>query len=73
MTVQVTATGDLGPDLSITAKVFTDVIDIRFDYDNSVIAITHGNPTQVTTTIAITEITTVTDTISGGNHTWVIS
>lgn len=68
----VTFTGQLGPGLTITAKVFSNVTDVDFQIDRGVLQITHGIPQQITH-LELSNTATVTDTISSGNHTFTIS
>lgn len=72
MTAQVTLTGITGPDQDITANLLTDVKEIKFDFGHGVAFITHGAPER-TTQVALTGLTTISDSISGSSHSWTIS
>lgn len=67
---QVTMTGPVGPAKTMTAQVFTDVTNVNLDLVKKVAQITI--PGRIVE-MDIAATTTVTDTITGGNHVMVIS
>lgn len=68
---QLTFTGKTGPDRTLTAQVYTGVKNLYLDFDRSVVQLTDGNGDIQELDLA--GRTVLTDTISGGNHTIVIS
>ena len=75
-TFQATVTGVTGPGRSITAMVFTGVTNINFDYLAQIASITYtpnGQSTPKTIQVMLDTLTTISDTISAGNHAWTLS
>ncbi len=69
---KVTYTGVIGPGTALTSAVFNDVTDLRLHLSRGVAEITYGTPSQIAI-VEISATTTLTDTISSGAHTIVIS
>lgn len=67
-----TFTGQLGPGNSVTAYVFSDVTEANFNFANGTLQITHGTPKR-TQTLELSNIATLTDTITAGVHALVLS
>lgn len=57
-----TVTGKVGPGLTMTAQVFDDVKGIEFDFEHSMIRISHG---ILLSQVAYSGVTTVTFSING--------
>lgn len=69
---KVTYTGVIGPGTTLTSAVFNDVTDLRLHFSRGVAEITYGTPSTIAC-VEISATTTITDTISSGAHTIVIS
>ena len=71
MAATATATGVVGPAITLTAGVFTNIILVVFDTVKNILRLTddagHIND------IAITSATTITATKSGSTYTFVVS
>jgi hypothetical protein len=67
---QVTVTGKVGPNISITAGVFANVTQFDMNSDNNILTIWQGTKA---TAVSITSATTITVTVSGGQYTVSIS
>ncbi len=72
MSNKVTYTGVIGPGTTITSAVFNDVTILHLDFARGVAEITYGTPSKIAC-VEISATTTLTDTISSGAHTIVIS
>lgn len=68
----VTVTGKLGPGKSVTSLVFSNVVDLDFQFDREVIAIKQSTKTTITE-FDFADIATVTFSISGSTVTVTIS
>jgi hypothetical protein len=68
---QATVTAAVGPGLTATAIVITDIVDIDFDLPGEVLSLTLTNG-QVRT-FALTGSNTITLTASGGTYTLTIA
>ncbi len=71
MPATVTLTGKAGPELTLTATVFTGVTNISIDTDKSMIQLQQGGVTL--SPISVAAASTVTSTKSGNTWTLVIS
>jgi hypothetical protein len=67
-----TLTGNHGPGLTMTAKVFNNITKIEFDLVNNLVDIEYSQPVR-NIRMALTGVTTVTDTITNGQHSFVVS
>lgn len=72
MPATVTVTGKAGPDVTVTAGVFPNVVGVKFDCVVNVLELTQSDPNRVLQ-IAITAATTITATKSGSTYTFTIS
>lgn len=68
-----TLTGVHGPGLTMTAKVFNNVTGIHYNFQEGTLAIDYDAPPTKTVRIALAGLTTITHTISGGQHTLTVS
>jgi len=68
----VTVTGKVGPGLTLTAGVFTNVSDLHFNFANELVQITQTEPNKITD-VDVTAATTITMTVSGATYTVSIS
>lgn len=71
MTSTITVTGTSGPGKTLTAQQFTDVSKWEVNSAQNLLTMYFGGETFVT--VDISDATTFTVTISGGNYTVVIS
>lgn len=73
MPSQVTLTGPTGPARTMTAQVFQNASQVILDLDRKIIQVvqSQGRVTPIEMDIAAT--TTITDTITSGNHAIVVS
>ena len=71
MAATVTVTGVVGPAVTLTAGVFTDVLTVQFDCVANVLTLYFENGR--TFQVAITSATTITATKSGSTYTFTIS
>lgn len=72
MASQVTVTSKTGPAQTVTALVLSDVVSMNFDLVRDILQVTQvgvANPKE----FDISVTTTITDAVSSGNHTWVVS
>jgi hypothetical protein len=69
---KITYTGVIGPGTTLTSAVFNDVACLQLDFLKGTAQITYGTPSK-TAIVAISATTTITDSISSGAHTIVIS
>lgn len=67
---QVTATGKMGPNLTLTAAVFNNVTQFDMNSDTNILSIWQGTKA---THVSISAATTVTCTVSGGQYTLTVS
>lgn len=67
---QVTVTGKVGPNITITAGVFANVTQFDMNSDSNILTIWQGTKA---TAISITSATTITCTVSAGQYTLTIS
>lgn len=67
---QVTVTGKIGPGVTVTTVVFSNVTSFAINTDNEILSIIQ---TDKRTDIDITAATTITITVSGNNYTVSIS
>lgn len=70
MAATVTVTGSIGPDVTLTAKVFSNVSSFKVNPDLGLLEIDQSG---AITAIAIGSATTMTVTISGSSYTVTIS
>ena len=70
MASTVTVTGSIGPNVTLTSKVFSNVTSFKVD---PVLGLLEINQSNVITAIAIGAATTMTVTISGTDYTVTIS
>lgn len=70
MAATATITGVAGPALTVTATVFTNVTEVKFDCVNNVVSLTVEGDVKE---IAITAATTITATKSGSTYTFTVS
>lgn len=76
MPSQVTFTGQLGAGVTVTSKVFTNIIRLDLDIARGVAGIYQqmsATEPPAVTWVSISASATLTDTIASGNHTIVIS
>lgn len=73
MSAQATVTAKTGPNQQVTAQVITAISQIVLDYDANTISIIKNGQQPIVREFDMIGVTTLTDTISGGNHTIVIS
>lgn len=73
MSAQVTVTAKTGPNQQVTALVIPLVSQVVLDYDANTIQVFKDGQTPPYKEFDMIGVTTVTDTISSGNHTIVIS
>lgn len=71
MTSQITVTAKVGPGKTVTALVLTNVKGINFQVDKGILSVTDSG--GVIHDFDIMAATTVTDTVSSGSHTFVVS
>ncbi len=71
MAATVTATGVVGPAITLTTGVFTDVRAVHFDCINNILELTMDS--DYIQKIAITAATTITATKSGSTYTFTVS
>ena len=71
MAATVTATGVIGPAVTVTAQVFNDVRAVHFDCINNILELTLDS--DYIEKIAITAATTITATKSGSTYTFTVS
>lgn len=72
MAATVTVTGKVGPAVTLTAAVFTNVTYFAIDTLSNILTLTQSDPNR-TQQIAITAATTITATKSGSVYTLTIS
>jgi hypothetical protein len=73
-TISATVTAKTGPAKSLTASVFSGITSIVIDTKRAVIQLYQGNElTGPCIELDLYGITTITDTITAGNHAVVIS
>lgn len=72
MSATLTVTGTIGPDIDVTAQVFTNVISFTIDCVGNTITF-YQSSTPSPTCIEISAATTITATKSGSTYTLVIS
>lgn len=72
MPSQLTYSGSTGPGQALTTALFTDVTELNYDLPHKTLKVVWGIP-SITTVLSLSASTTVTHTISGGNHTVTIS
>lgn len=72
---KVTVTGKVGPDLSLTTKVFDNLNSISFNFDSQVILIDYIDSNNIPSIVQVDlfGVTTVTYSISGHIATLVVS
>ena len=73
MAASATVTGVTGAGQSVTAAPLTEISRVEFLFEDNVVRFTYGSNPSKTMEISLNGVTTVTDTISGGNHTIVVS
>lgn len=69
---KVTITGRMGPGNTVTSLVLDDVEYLLFNLAAKILEVQYGEP-EKTQQFDINSTTTITDSISGGVHTWVVS
>lgn len=67
---QVTVTGKVGPNLTLTAGVFLNVTQFDLNSNNNILTIWQGDKA---THVSISAATTITCTVSGGQYTLTVS
>ena len=73
MSAQVTVTAKTGPNQQVTSLVIAGISQVVLDYDANIIQIFKDGQVPPVREFDMIGVTTLTDTISGGNHTIVIS
>lgn len=72
MAATVTATGSVGPGLTLTAGVFTDISECTFGTANNILTL-YQSTTGKFINVDISAATTITATKSGSTYTFTIS
>lgn len=67
-----TLTGTHGPGITMTAKVFNNISKAEWDFVNGVLNIEYDQPVR-NIRIALTGLTTITHTITAGQHSITVS
>ena len=73
MSAQVTVTAKTGPNQQVTALVIPGVAQVLLDYDMNTIQVFKDGQVPPYKEFDMIGVTTVTDTITAGNHAIVIS
>jgi hypothetical protein len=68
---QATVTAKTGPGVTVTSHVFDNLLSITFDLFNQVFTVVYGS--GEIRHFSLNEVTTVTDSVSGAVHIWVVS
>jgi hypothetical protein len=71
MAATATITGVAGPAITVSAQVFTDLREVRFDCITNVVSLVQNDGNVLE--IAITSATTITATKSGSTYTFTVS
>jgi len=69
---QATVTGKVGPGSTLTAGVFTNVVDVDFKLSQQLLTLTQSVPNRILD-IDISAATTITMTVSSGVYTVTVS